>query len=117
MSMAGVLKIFLRNFKTDFASAVIKILGLAISTSAVIIIWSFVINENKFDKSISTRHRLYRLETNWASMPPFLGHAFNQNVTSQIISTRLNFWQDVGIQVNNSPYNLKYSHFRRQYFF
>jgi putative ABC transport system permease protein len=105
--MAGILKIVFRNFKRDIASAIIKIIGLVISISAVAIIWSFVINENKFDKGIATSRRVYRLETNWASMPPFLGHAINQNITGRIISTRLNFWEDVGIQVNNIPYNLK----------
>jgi putative ABC transport system permease protein len=40
-------------------------------------------------------------------MPPFVGHSINQNLTNQVIATRLNFWGDVGIQVNNNPYNLK----------
>ena len=107
MVLEGILKITLRNFKKNVTISLIKILGIAISIAAVIIIWAFVNNENKFDKSITTRNRIYRLETNWASMPPFLGHAFNLDITSQVIATRLNFWGDVGIQVDNNPYNLK----------
>ncbi len=105
--LQGVLKITFRNFKKNITSTLIKILGLAVSIAAVIIIWSFVINENKFDKGILNSDRIYRLESNWASMPPFLGHAINQNLTNQVIATRLNFWGDVGIQVNNNPFNLK----------
>ena len=107
MFLEGLLKIAFRNLRKNLKSAIIKIFGLAISLSAVIIIWSFVINENKFDKDILNGNRIFRLETNWASMPPFLGHAMNQNSSSQIISTRLNFWGDVGIQVDNNPFNLK----------
>jgi putative ABC transport system permease protein len=107
MFLEGILKITFRNLKKNTTSAIIKMLGLAVSLSAVVVIWYFVINENKFDKSITTGKRIYRLETNWASMPPFLGHAINQNSSGQITSTRLNFWGDVGIQVDNNPYNLK----------
>ncbi|MCX6321940.1 MAG: ABC transporter permease [Bacteroidia bacterium] len=107
MLLQGVLKITFRNLKKNITSTLIKILGLAVSISAVIIIWSFVINENKFDRGIPNSNRIYRLEAHWASMPPFLGHAINQNLTNQVIATRLNFWGDVGIQVNNIPYNLK----------
>jgi putative ABC transport system permease protein len=107
MLLEGILKIVFRNFKKNIITSVIKIFGITISIAAVIIIWSFVNNENKFDKNVTTRNRIYRLETDWASMPPFLGYAINQDITSQIIATRLNFWEDVGIQVENNPYNLK----------
>ena len=107
MFLEGLLKIAIRNFRKNLLSAIIKVLGLVISLAAVIIIWSFVINENKFDKDISTGNRIYRLETNWASMPPFLGHSMNQSLSGQVISTRLGFWGDVGIQVDNKPFNLK----------
>ncbi len=107
MFLAGLLKTTFRNFQKNITTTMIKIMGLVISIAAVIIIWSYVIYENKFDKGIPNSDRIYRLETNWASMPPFLGHAINQNASSQIVSTRLNFWDDVGIQVDNNPYNLK----------
>jgi putative ABC transport system permease protein len=107
MFLEGILKTTLRNFKKNIATTLIKTLGLVISIAAVITIWSFVINENKFDKNIPTSERVYRLETGWASMPPYLGHYINQNPTNQIIATRLNFRNDVGIQVDNNPYNLK----------
>lgn len=107
MYLNGILRIALRNFKANITSTAIKILGLAISIASVIIIWSYVINENKFDKGIPNSERIFRLETQWASMPSFLGHAMNQDLTNQIKATRLNFWGDVGIQVDNNPFNLK----------
>jgi putative ABC transport system permease protein len=107
MFLEGILKITFKNFRKNITTNLIKIIGLVISIAAVIIIWSFVINENKFDKHISTGDRIYRLETGWASMPPYLGYYINQNPTNQIIATRLSFWKDVGVQVGLNPYNLK----------
>ncbi len=107
MFLAGVLKITIRNFKKNITSSLIKTIGLAISITAVIIIWSYVINENKYDKGIPASDRIFRLDAHWASMPAFPGYAINQNIGSQIVSARLNFWQDVGIQVNNTPFNIK----------
>jgi len=107
MLLEGVIKITFRSFKKNITPTLIKIIGLAVSISAVIIIWVYVVNENKYDKGIPGSDRIYRLETNWASMPPFLGDALNLESTSQIISTRLNFWNDIGVQIDNTPYNIK----------
>jgi len=107
MLLEGVFKITSRNFRKNITPTLIKVIGLAVSISAVIIIWTYVVNENKFDKGIPGSDRIYRLETNWASMPPFLGHALNLESSNQIISTRLTFWNDVGVQIDNTPYNLK----------
>ena len=102
-----MLKITVRNFRNNLTSTVIKILGLAVSIAAVLIIWSYVIHENRYDSGIRGSNRIYRLEAQWASMPPFIGHAINQNMTGQVIATRLNFWTDVGVQVGNIPFNLQ----------
>lgn len=107
MLLEGVLRITFRSFKKNITPTLIKIIGLAVSISSVIIIWAYVENENKYDKGIPGSDRVYRIETNWASMPPFLGHVLNQESTNQIISTRLNFWNDIGVQIGNTPYNLK----------
>jgi putative ABC transport system permease protein len=107
MFLEGILKITLRNFKKNVNTTLIKILGLVISIAAVIIIWSFVNYENKFDKGIPDSDLIFRLETNWASMPSFLGDAINKNLTNQVTGTRLNFWGDVGILANNNPFNIK----------
>jgi putative ABC transport system permease protein len=107
MLFNGILKITVRNFRKNITTTWIKILGLAISIASVIIIWSFIITDNKHDKGIPGSDRIFRLESHWASMPPFLGHAINQNISNQVIATRLNFSEDVGVQVNNNPFNLK----------
>jgi len=107
MLLEGVFRITFRSFKKNITPTLIKVIGLAVSISAVIILWAYVVNENKYDKGIPGSDKVYRLETNWASMPPFLGHALNLESTNQIISTRLNFWNDIGVQIGNTPYNLK----------
>jgi putative ABC transport system permease protein len=107
MLLHGMLKILLRNLRSNITISLIKILGLAISIAAVFVIWSYVMNENKYDSGIPYSDRIYRLDAQWASMPPFIGHAINQNMNSQVIATRLNFWTDIGIQVDNTPFNLK----------
>ncbi len=117
MYLKGMIKITLRNFQINIASTAIKMLGLAISIASVIVIWAYVINENKFDKGTPGSNRIFRLESNWASMPSFLGHAMNQDLTADIKATRLNFWGDVGIQVDNVPFNLKNFAFADSTFF
>lgn len=107
MPLHGVLKILLRNFRKNLTITLIKILGLAVSITAVWVIWSYVMIENKYDSGIPHSDRIYRLDAQWASMPPFIGHVINQNLTGQVIATRLNFATDVGIQVDNTPFNLK----------
>ena len=102
----GILKITLRNFRNNLTITLIKIFGLAISIAAVLIIWYYVINENRYDNGIPGSDRIFRLDAQWASMPPFIGHVLNQNLGDQIIAARLNFWTDVGIQVGNVPFNL-----------
>ena len=107
MLLGRIIKITFRNFKKNITTTLIKVFGLCISICAAIIIWAYVANENRFDKGIPGSDRIYRLETNWASMPSFLGHALNLETTNQIVSTRLNFWNDVGVQIDNIPYNIK----------
>jgi len=106
MHLQGILKIALRNFRNNITISIIKILGLAISVAAALVIWSYVINENRYDSGIPKSNRIFRLEAQWASMPPFIGHIINQNMAGEIIVARLNFWTDVGIQVDNIPFNL-----------
>ncbi len=107
MFLSGILKIILRNFKKNITTTLIKIGGLAISITAVIIIWLYVINENKYDSNVPDSERIFRLDAFWASMPSFLGHAIMQNIGNEVKATRLNFWEDVGVQVNNIPFNIK----------
>jgi len=107
MHLQGILKIALRNFRNNLTISIIKILGLTISVAAVLVIWFYVINENRYDSGIPNSNRIFRLEAQWASMPPFVGHTINESMAGQVIAARLNFWTDVGIQVDNTPYNLQ----------
>jgi putative ABC transport system permease protein len=107
MFLHGILKITIRNFRKNLTADFVKILSLVISIASVLIIWSYLINENKFDKGIPNSDRIFRLESHWASMPPFLGDAINQNLNKQVTGTRLRFEGDIGIQVDNNPFNIK----------
>jgi putative ABC transport system permease protein len=117
MIFGGILNITFRNFRKNLLSSLIKVLGLAISISAVIVIWAYIINENKYDKNVPDSERIYRLDAQWGSMPAFLGHIINQSLYGHVLSTRLNFLTDAGIQVNNIPYNLKEMVFADSTFF
>jgi putative ABC transport system permease protein len=107
MLLHGMFRILIRNLRNNRTITLIKILGLAVSVTAVLIIWSYVMNENKYDSGIPQSNRIYRLDAQWASMPPFIGHVINQNMTGLVSATRLYFVTDVGIQVDNTPFNLK----------
>ena len=117
MFLQEVFKITFRNFKKNFTTTLIKILGLVISIAAVILIWTFIINENKYDKGIPDSKNVFRLDAHWASLPPFIGHVIHQNFGDQIITARFNFVNDIGIQVNNTPFNLQNLAFADSTFF
>jgi len=106
MNVLRMLKITVRNFRNNLTSVLIKILGLAVSIAAVLVIWSYVIHENKYDSGIKNSNRIYRLDAHWASLPAFIGHILNQNLGDMVVATRINFQTDIGIQVNNVPFNL-----------
>jgi putative ABC transport system permease protein len=40
-------------------------------------------------------------------MPSFIGHIINQEISENIVATRFSFWEDVGMQVNQRPFNVK----------
>ncbi len=107
MYLKGIIRFTFRNFKRNTGSTVIKILGLAISIASALIIWSYILNENNYDKNIPDSSRIFRLDSHWASMPSYIGHAMNQDQSSQIVATRLSFWGDVGVQVDNNPFTIK----------
>ncbi len=106
MHLRQTIKITIRNFRNNFSISLIKILGLSVSILVVMTIWSFIINENKYDSGIKDSDRIYRLDAHWASMPPFIGNILNQSMGTQFTTTRLNFWTDIGVQVDNNPFNL-----------
>jgi len=107
MFLEGVFKITFRNFRKNITSTLIKVFGLCVSICAAIIIWAYVANENRFDKGIPGSGSIYRLEAHWASLPSYLGHALNLEQTKQFISTRMNFWNDIGVQIGNTPFTIK----------
>jgi putative ABC transport system permease protein len=117
MFISGIVRATIRNFRKHLITSIIKIIGVVISISAVIIIWLYVINENKYDSNVPDGDRIYRMDSFWASMPPYIGHAIMQNLGKDAKVTRLNFWGNVGIQINNNPFNIKEMVFADSTFF
>jgi putative ABC transport system permease protein len=52
----------------------INILGLTVSITSILIILVYIGNEQKYDTQINNRDKIYRIGTNWATMPSFIGH-------------------------------------------
>ncbi|GET34585.1 ABC transporter permease [Prolixibacter bellariivorans] len=52
----------------------INILGLTVSITSILIILVYFGNEQKYDTQINNRDKIYRIETNWATMPSFIGY-------------------------------------------
>ncbi len=52
----------------------INILGLTVSITSILIIQAYTGNEQKYDTQMKNRDKIYRIETNWATMPSFIGH-------------------------------------------
>ncbi len=52
----------------------INILGLTVSITSILVILVYIGNERKYDTQINNRDKIYRIGTNWATMPSFIGH-------------------------------------------
>ncbi|HEX2968108.1 MAG TPA: ABC transporter permease [Bacteroidales bacterium] len=105
MFLTKALKISFRNFRHNMKITLIKVAGLTISIAAIMIIWAYIMRENSYDKGLENSGNVYRLDAHWASMPPVIGHAISQDMNDLAV-TRMNFSTDVGVQVDNNPFNL-----------
>jgi putative ABC transport system permease protein len=52
----------------------INIVGLTVSITSILIILVYIGNERKYDTQINNQDKIYRIGTNWATMPSFIGH-------------------------------------------
>lgn len=96
-----IIKTILKNFRRNTLITSINILGLSLSFTVVFIILGHVQNQNKYDKNIPNGERVYRLETNWASMPTFIGDALTQGLNTYK-NTRLFFQEELPIQYSSN---------------
>ncbi len=94
-----IFKSIFKNFRRNLLITIINIIGLSLSFTVGFIIFGHIQNQLKFDKDVKSSDRLYRLETNWASMPPFIGHVLTQEL-SLYKTTRLNFKEELIINYN-----------------
>jgi putative ABC transport system permease protein len=86
---------------------IINILGLTVSITSILIILLYIGNESKYDSEIRNKENIYRLGTNWATMPSFIGH-FLKNDESEYISdvTRVKM-EDDEVNSNDEVFHLK----------
>ncbi len=70
----NIFKTALKYFWKNRIYNLINLAGLTVSISAIIIILLYIGNERKYDTQINNRAQIYRMGTNWATMPSFIGH-------------------------------------------
>lgn len=111
-----LLKTIFKNYKRNLLITIINILGLALSFTVGFVIIGHIQDQLKFDKDVKNGDRIYRLETEWASMPPYIGHVLTQDL-SLYKTTRLNFKEEYVISYNNKEQLLDHVVFADSTFF
>jgi putative ABC transport system permease protein len=98
-------KVAFRNFNRNKLHTLINIVGLAIGLAASILIFLYIHHEYRYDRFLSNRDRIYRLETDWAIMPTLPGHLISQE--SGIAEKVVRLLQvDYTVKWDNNPYRL-----------
>ena len=112
-----IIKSILNNLKRNLFISLINILGLALCFLVALIIIGHIQNELKYDKNTENRDRLFRLETNWALMPSFVGHALTQDLGGYK-NVRMFFQEDLPIHhLDNDPLLIESAVFADSTFF
>jgi putative ABC transport system permease protein len=93
---------FWRNRTYNF----INIFGLTVSITSILIILLYISNESKYDTSIRNRGKIYRIGTNWATMPSFIGY-FLKNESDYIEDVTRVKMEDHEISYKNEVFHLK----------
>jgi putative ABC transport system permease protein len=72
--LKNTLKTAIRFFWKNRTYNAINILGLTVSMTSILVILLYIGNEIKYDSGIRNKENIYRIGTNWATMPSFIGH-------------------------------------------
>lgn len=99
-------KVALRNFSRNKLHTAINIAGLAVGLAASILILLYIHNEYRYDRFLTNRDRIYRLETDWAIMPTLPGHLISQESGIAEKVVRL-LRVDYTVKWDNNPYSLE----------
>ncbi len=95
-------KYFWKNRTYSF----INIFGLTVSITSILIILLYIKNETSYDSNIVNKENIYRIGTNWATMPSFIGH-FLKTETSYAEDVCHVKMEDHEINYNNTIYKIK----------
>lgn len=96
-------KYFWKNRKYN----IINIIGLTVSISSIFIILLYIGNERKYDAQIRNRENIYRLTTNWAPVPSYIGHYLKDQTEfiSDMVRVKI---EDHEITSNNQVFKLNH---------
>ena len=84
----------------------INIFGLIVSITSILIILAYISNEGKYDTQIINRDRIYRMGTNWAKMPSFVGHIL-RNESGYIEDVTRVKMEEHDVNYNNKVFRLE----------
>ena len=102
----NILKTAIKFFWKNRIYNVINILGLTVSITSILVILLYIGNENKYDSVIRNKENIYRMGTNWATMPSFIGHFLKDesDYIGDVVRVKM---EDNEIQSNNEVFRLK----------
>ena len=102
----NILKIAIRFFWKNRTYNSINILGLTVSMTSILVILLYIGNESKYDSGIRNKENIYRIGTNWATMPSFIGHFLKNesDFVGDVVRVKM---EDHEIKSNNEVFRLK----------
>ncbi len=100
------LKSALRYFKRNKFHTIIILLGLSSGMAVTLFIVLYAQHEYRYDKFITNRDRIFRMETDWAVMPSLPGHLIAQEskIAEKVVRIR---GADYTVKWDNTPYSVK----------
>ncbi len=101
-----ILKTAVKYFWKNRTYSFINIFGLTVSITSILIILVYIKNETRYDTNIVNKKNIYRICTNWATMPSFIGH-FLKTETSYLEDVCRVKMEDHEINHNNTVYKIK----------
>ncbi len=66
------LKVALRNLLKHKGTSLINIMGMAVGMACAVLIFTWIDHQMSYDRDQINRDQIYRLETSWVILPPYL---------------------------------------------
>ena len=99
------LKTAIRHFVRNKVYMAINIAGLALGMTVALLLFLYIMNEQKYDKFNENLNRIYRIEAEWgSSIPGMIGHILPESVPEIDKCVRFFFPGEVTLNANNVSY-------------